>query len=101
MKHFLYMFVIWVMFNNGQVWRYPQADYWMPTGPMHHARFEIKNGMSGKSVVVIPEYKINHVSFHRIPGEYHTYQNPNLPIVSPDVEETYKNGMHIAEEMHK
>lgn len=101
MKYVFYMFAIWVMFNNGQVYRYPQAAYWMSSGARNHETFELRNGMTGKLVVELRQSKVKFVHFKRIASEYHTYQNPNIPLVNPDVEVVMKHGMRIAEEMHQ
>lgn len=93
MKNLLYMFAIWIIFNNGQIWKYPQANQFIcPDGSRNWQTktFELENSMSGKLVVSILQRRVKKIGFSMseawIDGKpnYHVYRNPKLVDVPSD-----------------
>lgn len=105
-KNCLYFLAVWVMFNNGQIWKYPQAWGWMNGGPAYAKDYRKKTFIldcnSSQDVVEIPQYKVKKIGFHMKEAEdqgYFIFRNPSCldsggkPIYSDECEIVLINGV--------
>jgi hypothetical protein len=100
LKNFLYIFAVWVLFNNGELWKYPQAQGFTDFGPQksYLGRCFSLISVGEKSVVNIPQYKVKKIGFSMEECRHQSYRvfhNPSCfnedgsPVHSDDIEVYY------------
>lgn len=69
MKQLFYVLTIWVVLTNGDIWKYPQADYYQPSITGYH----LYESSTGKEVIGIDQRFVSKIGYSYNQARIHGY----------------------------
>lgn len=85
----LYLLCVWVMFNNGEICKFPQAGQWKLQRIKGHEYLRLENAETEELVVALHNSTISKIGFSldeiRKQG-YYIYRNPRVTGYSEDID---------------
>lgn len=85
----LYFLAVWIMFGDGQIWKYPQAGQWSPDIVNGRQVIRLENSENEEVVATIPCRRIKKLGFFMSDVKtqgYHIYRNPLVKGFSQECE---------------